>query len=437
MQIKNFLGKRIFFVMLLAAILCEILYVAYLTINLQSKNIPAYMCFYGVLFLVYLFAVLFIKRRPTHLHEERLTKNKLFLLVLIGGIVFRATLIPSQITTSDDVYRYVWEGKVLCNGYNPYQHAPSDTALSLLHSKDLPAKVTFKNNAAIYPPVAQILFAANYLISGEKEYGLKLFYLIFEIITMIFIALILKERRKDPALIVYYAWLPLPVMEFFVNVHVDPVGIAFFVMFLYFIIKDNIPAAALSFAFSFLAKLYPVFILPLIIKKIGFKKTVIFGAIIAAVIICSFLPFIPRNRFFAEFLFKYLANWQFNGSFYNIFQSLLHDGHQAKLICNVLLIVSIIGIAIFYKDFLRAVCFSFIAVIAFTATIYPWYLGWVAAINPVLGLYSVTWLFFTVNLSNFTPLGPVWKEYSWVLLVEYIPFYLLLGYDFFYKKINE
>jgi hypothetical protein len=426
--LKTIMSDKTARTILVSAVMLEALYLFYLQFNLAGKNIPAYMIFYAIAFCIYFFAIKVLpKTKPDE--GKSLLKNKTLLVIIAAGVIFRITLMPSHITTSDDVYRYIWEGKVLYNGYNPYQHPPGDTALIPLHSQELPAKVTFHTFAAIYPPLSQVLFVVNYVISGENELGLKLIFLLAEIVTMIFIIKILKERKCNLNNVLYYAWLPLPIMEYFVNAHVDPVGIMFFVMFIYFTLKNNMPVSAVMFALSFLSKLYPVFLLPLLIKRYGFKKSIIFGLIFCTIVIAAFLPFVPKDRFVAESLLKYLANWQFNSSFYYIFLNILHNGYQAKIICNIMLVLTVFSVSFFYKDFLRAVYVVLIAVIAFTATIYPWYMGWIAAIHPAFGFFSVFSFFFTINLSNLTPLSVGWKEYWWVLLIEYIPLYSLLIYD--------
>jgi len=431
--IRQIFTKKLTLLTAFAALL-ELIYLGYLYFNLSSKNIPAYMLVYACCFIIYLASVWCVKYKTKIL--EPISEKGGVILIILFAAVFRLTLLPAHITTSDDVYRYIWEGKVLYNGYNPYQYPPGDTALVSLHSAELQSKVAFHTFAAIYPPLSQVLFAVNYIISGENELGLKFIFLICEIVTMIFITMILREKKKPGWYVIYYAWLPLPVMEYFVNSHIDPVGIMFFVMFVYYSVKDKAPQAAVAFAFSFLSKLYPVFLLPLVLKKFGIKRTLLFGVIVASIVILGFIPFLPKDRFVGESLLKYMTNWQFNASFYYMFLNLLHNGYHAKIICNALLLLTVCSISIFYKDFVKAVCYVLIAVIAFSATMYPWYLGWVAAVNPVFGFYSVMSFLFLVNLSNLTPLSAGWKEYWWVLLLEYVPFYLFLILDINQKMYN-
>ena len=49
--------------------------------------------------------------------------------VLVAAIVFRLTLLGSQPSLSDDVYRYVWDGRVQLSGINPYLHPPLGTGV--------------------------------------------------------------------------------------------------------------------------------------------------------------------------------------------------------------------------------------------------------------------------------------------------------------------
>ncbi|MCF8242500.1 MAG: glycosyltransferase 87 family protein [Melioribacteraceae bacterium] len=344
-------------------------------------------------------------------------------------MIFRITLITTTPSTSDDVYRYLWEGKVLYNGYNPYEYPPESQALEHLHSDKLPEFVTFKHMTAVYPAAAQLIFYINYFFSGENDTALKLIYLVSEVITIMFILLLLRLKNKNQLFVILYAWLPLPVMEFFINSHIDAVGIAFFVMFIYFIEKDKLVHAAIPFALGILIKLYPIIFFPLLIKKIGFKKSLLFGLTSGLIILIFTLPFIPHESSINDSLSRYLSKWSFNGSFFRLFYLIGISGELARSINLVLFVILVGVIASHYHEFTKAVYAVWICFIMFSATLYPWYLGWIAAVNPLYSFASINTLFFTINFSNFTPLGDEWHEYLWVYLIEYLPFYLLLIYD--------
>ena len=87
-------------------------------------------------------------------------------VIVIAGIVFRLCLVFSIPALSDDIYRYVWDGRVQWAGINPYEFAP--VAEELAHVRDalIFPKINHPELPTIYPPIAQIAFWVGYGISG-------------------------------------------------------------------------------------------------------------------------------------------------------------------------------------------------------------------------------------------------------------------------------
>jgi len=424
--------------LVLIFVLSEAAYI-FASVNSGRQNMPIYMYVYFEAFILFFFSCFLIGNYAER--EDRAfpwfnkldgqpesRKNGLLLFLFVTGIIFRVTLFPSDITTSDDVYRYIWEGKVITNGYNPYKTAPNAEILNHLHTADYPVKVSFPNMPAIYPPYSQVIFAASYKIAGESFWGLKLFYLLSEIATMFFLIKLLYLKKKNPLNIIYYAWLPLPVLEFFGNVHLDPLGITFIVMFVYYIETKKYYLGTAALAISFLAKLYPIFLFPLLFKKLNFKQLVYCSLLFAAVCLLFYTPFLDKDLSILKFISTYLSSWQFNGSIFSLFKAVFNS-QIARYVCSAGLIISIISIWIFYKNFMNASYGIFLALIIFATTLYPWYLGWLSALNVFNPFLSVLSLAFTIDFSNFTPLAPKWTEFTVVKLIEYIPFFILLVYD--------
>lgn len=358
------------------------------------------------------------------------------LIIILFGILFRITLIPSVPATSPDVYRYIWEGKVLYNGYNPYQYSPDADNLENLRD-EVYNKVTFKNMSSIYPPAAQLVFFLGYSLTGNSPTGLKLIYLLCEIITMIFMLKLLYLKKKNLNFIILYAWLPLPLMEYFVNAHIDVVGIMFLVLFIYFLEKENMIVSVVAFTFSFLIKLYPIFLIPLLVKKLRARRFIYYIATFVIISVLFYFPFINGSLSVTDALMRYVNKWEFNASVYYLLTAFFPDRETARVICGILLFISIGYIALYYKDFIKGIFGVLLAVVIFSPVLYPWYLGWIAALNPFAVFYSVLSLLFTINLSNFTPLGKVWHEYFPVIFTEYAIFFGFLAYDLFHQRTGK
>lgn len=441
-------NRESFLLLITAGILIEAFYI-FFDLNNGGGNAGLYMFIYFEAFIIFLFGFYLIKISTPEAGRISLFISKVFfkeepvaqkiavpVIIILFGILFRITLIPSIPSTSPDVYRYVWEGKVIYNGFNPYQYSPESNELKDLRD-DVYSKVTFKHMSAIYPPAAQLTFLLAYTISGNNLTGLKLIYLLCEIVTMIFLLKLLHLKKKNLNYILLYSWLPLPVMEYFINAHIDVVGIMFLILFIYFMEKDKMIISAIWFSLSFLIKLYPLFLLPLLIKKLKVQR--FFYYILIFILTCAvfYFPFINSNLSVADALMKYINRWEFNASVYYLLTAFIPDREAARVICGILLLISIGCIAVYFKDFMKGAVGVLLAVIIFSPVLYPWYLGWIAAVNPFAVFYSVLSLFFTVNLSNFSPLGKVWHEYFPVLFIEYIIFFILLGYDLLYRIKNS
>ena len=81
------------------------------------------------------------------------------LAVLAVAVAARLVLLPAAPSLSGDLYRYVWEGRVLLHGGNPYRQSPDDPRLASLRDREIYANVNHKNLATIYPPLAEAGFA--------------------------------------------------------------------------------------------------------------------------------------------------------------------------------------------------------------------------------------------------------------------------------------
>ena len=97
---------------------------------------------------------------------------------------------------SGDVYRYLSDGRVLASGGNPYAYTPTDP------------RINHREIRSIYPPHAEILFAAVHTLLGWRL-----------LIIAADIAAILLLRRHGAALA--YATCPLVIFEGTWSGHVD------------------------------------------------------------------------------------------------------------------------------------------------------------------------------------------------------------------------
>src|ERR1700683_1424769 len=115
-------------------------------------------------------------------------------LILLGGIAVQLTAVSAPPKNSDDLYRYVWDGRVQAAGIDPYQYAPAAPQLASLRDPFLwPAHAPYCVSArqrvdggtqlaapgctritrplvhTIYPPVAEAYFLGVHYLSPASS----------------------------------------------------------------------------------------------------------------------------------------------------------------------------------------------------------------------------------------------------------------------------
>ncbi len=86
-----------------------------------------------------------------------------WVLALASGAGLVLVIAPPAL--SDDVFRYLWDGRVTWSGMDPYRYPPDAPALSALRDEAW-GRVNHPSIATIYPPVAQALFALAAAVPG-------------------------------------------------------------------------------------------------------------------------------------------------------------------------------------------------------------------------------------------------------------------------------
>lgn len=107
---------------------------------------------------------------------------------------------------SSDIYRYVWDGRVLAAGINPYRYIPTDPHLAALRDAKVFPEINRANYApTIYPPAAEAIFFAVVRIGGSvtvMKAAMVAYiddYALMMLVVLVSMPLLLLVRRPRPA----------------------------------------------------------------------------------------------------------------------------------------------------------------------------------------------------------------------------------------------
>lgn len=205
------------------------------------------------------------------------------LLVTIAfAIIFRLSILFAPPYLSDDIYRYVWDGRVQAAGINPYRYIPAAPELAHLRDDAIYPRINRKDWAhTIYPPAAQVVFLLTTRIS-ESVVWMKLTMLFFELVTIWAVVQLLTVFGRARQLVLMYAWHPLVVWEFAGSGHLDAIAICFIALAFLAWQKRSDLGAGFMLGCATLVKFFPIVLVPALLKRARWRIAPVFAATIIA-----------------------------------------------------------------------------------------------------------------------------------------------------------
>jgi len=346
--------------------------------------------------------------------------------LLIFAILFRLSLTGVTPTLSDDIYRYVWDGRVQNAGINPFRYPPDSPELMRLRDESYPF-INHKGIATIYPPVTQLLFRVAAL--GPAVLSQKILILFFDLLTIFALIVLLRIRGRDPSWVAVYAWNPLVILEFAGSGHMDVIAIGFFVLALVFLHRERPLLSGAALGFTFLAKFAGVLLVPFLVVRRQWASLAVFGAMALG----GYALFAVGSGFLSgtPSLFSgartYVRDWSFNGSLYPVVRTVVGSPAVAKIaIAGFVAGLGFWGAGRRW-DSAKLSYYLFGAGILLTPTLYPWYVLWIV---PLLCVFPHPgWLAFSMTVSLSYLVWPIyratgeWTLNSAILFFEYAPLY--------------
>lgn len=258
------------------------------------------------------------------------------------ALLFRLTLLlASPPTLSDDVYRYIWDGRLANSGVNPYAH-PANSPL--LDQFDSPQRALVNHNwmATPYLPASQGLFAAVYRLAPDSPRAFQGAAIFFDLLTGLLVTDILGRLGLPRTRGLIYLWNPLVIVEFAHSAHLDALMIFLMTAALWFLVAFRpghrrsgrfALGSVITLAAGTLTKGVPALLLPVVAWRWGWRRIILYAGLIVS--LC--LPFAlgagwglagPLN---GEGLFGairiYTTYWNYNSGLYHWLEVAL-SGYQ-------------------------------------------------------------------------------------------------------------
>lgn len=148
-------------------------------------------------------------------------KRRIWLLVA-AALALRAALFPAPV--SDDVNRYLWEGRLVLRGENPYA-AKAEDPVRAPYRDEFWAAMNHRNMSSVYPPGSQWL-AAGAVAVAYHPWAFKALVCLGDLAVLALVIVLLRRSGSPEEWAGLYAFNPVILIAFAAEAHPDSLMMA-------------------------------------------------------------------------------------------------------------------------------------------------------------------------------------------------------------------
>lgn len=236
-------------------------------------------------------------------------------LTLGGTLLLHALLLPAPFAFSDDMFRYVWNGRVSAAGIDPYRYAPGDPALAPLRDSLIWPNVNAPEQPSPYPPLAEAATALSYRLWPERLEAMKIGMSVLNLAAIALLIRLLHNHGKAPALALIYAWNPQTSFQIAFSGHNDALLVVLMILALWLAETrrpDRYLLAGWALGLAILAKFLPILALPFVWRRWGFRAVLV----CVATVVTVYAALLPHGQRVFNGLVYEAGTAQFNDGIY-------------------------------------------------------------------------------------------------------------------------
>jgi alpha-1,6-mannosyltransferase len=430
---------------------------AYRLQDLRKNTVEFEFAFFAA-FALYALAVVIVLRTEDHTLPAA---PRLLPLVIIFAfaILFNAILIFTPPTLSDDMYRYVWDGRVQAQQINPYAFPPDAPELETLRDDAISSHINRPSVVTVYPAGAELAFAALWRIVPDSARWFQVAMAAGNILAGAFLMLLLRALGKPAGWVLIYLWNPLVIFETAHAAHIDGLVLPLLVAAWLARAKGRDAWVGIFLGAATALKFYPALLLPALWRwrddqgkwRPAWQMPLAFAATLAV----TYVPYLSQGSGVIGFLPNYL-NERFNMGLASIVTDLIEKPpapifqtisqwangsgpHVVNLLMfaalGIIALVCVLHPAPNSEQAIRRSIWPIGAFTLLSQNLFPWYMLWLV---PLLALFVrpgkfglafdawTGWFLFTGLVALAYTFFITWTPVTWALLVEFVPLYAIL-----------
>jgi alpha-1,6-mannosyltransferase len=178
------------------------------------------------------------------------------------AIAMQALLIFTPPTLSDDMYRYVWDGRVQAQGISPYRYPPDAPELQALRDDAVWRFINRKHAVTVYPPGSELAFALLWRVRPDSVRWFQVAMALGGLSAAGLLVGLLRALGRSTARVLIFLWSPLLLFETAHAAHVDGLVLPLLVGTWWARVRERDGIVGLLLGLATAVKLYPALLLP-------------------------------------------------------------------------------------------------------------------------------------------------------------------------------
>ena len=335
---------------------------AWVSAGPPASRIGPHLSVHGLAFAAYLGALV----------VSRGLSRRALLAALGAALAWRIVLVTAPPLLSDDINRYVWEGRIQLHGGNPYRWSDRPTAARWEPLRDeVWEGLNHPHYTAVYPPLFQLAVRAVVGVHDSIT-AMKAFLVACELATLGLLALVLRRRGLGLERLLVLAWSPLALFEIAGSGHNEAFAILWLVLALLALDRGWPLASALAASAGFMAKFLPGLVAAAWARRYRPLHVLAAAALAGALA----WPYLDAKRTMLTSLSKYAQFWRFNETLFAPLAALL-GSHEAAVRAGALATLALaLVLAARRVEPARAALAVVAASLLLSPNVLPWYGLW-------------------------------------------------------------
>ncbi len=286
--------------------------------------------------------------------------------------MWRVALVAGPPLLSDDVNRYVWEGRIQNHGGNPYRWDDRPTVERWVPLRDeVWEGINHRRMPAIYPPLFQLAVRGVTAVHDSIT-TMKAVLVLCEIVALGLLALVLRRRGLGAERLLVLAWSPLALVEIAGSGHNEAFGMMWLVAALLALDLDRPLLSALAASAGFMVKLLPGLVAVAWARR--YRPWHVLTALGLAALLVS--PYLDAGRTLFFSLSRFARFWRFNETLFAPLAELL-GSHEAAVRAGVLITLALALLLAWRRTEPVAAALAVVAAtLLLSPNVLPWYALW-------------------------------------------------------------